>query len=172
MVDPGPTIGDLANELTMSKSGVIGPFGSRLDLLLATLDAAVTTFRDAVIAPRSQHPPGLSRLERLVDARVNYLIDGPFPGGCFVTAASAELDDRPGALRDRLVAVVRSWRDWLADEIGAAQPERSPEQIDEIVTTLVGISMSINQEVRLLADPGGPMRARSAMRHAAHLPLE
>jgi aryl-alcohol dehydrogenase-like predicted oxidoreductase len=82
------------------------------------------------------------------------------------------LDDRPGALRDRLVEVVKSWRDWLAAEIGAAQPERSPEQIDEIVTTLVGISMSINQEIRLLADPGGPMRARSAMRHAAHLPLE
>lgn len=167
----GLTIGALAHELEMSKSGVIGPFGSRVELLSATLAAAVTTFRDAVIAPLSECEPGRQRLERLIDVWVDYLVDSPFTGGCFVTSASAELDDRPGALRDRLVEVVRSWRGYLAVEIAAAQPDRPEEQIAELVTTLVGISMAMNQDLRLLDDPGAAMRGRQAMRRAVDLPI-
>jgi len=161
----GLTIGDLASELDMSKSGVIGPFGSRNELLDTVLQEAVRIFRDSVVAPLSDHS-GPERLDRLVDLWVGYLVYSPFSGGCFVSAASAELDDRPGPLRDQVVSLVRMWRSFLAAEITAARPDHSEDEIDVIVTTLVGISMAINQEAQLLADRDVEPRARTAMRRA------
>lgn len=167
----GLTVGSLAQRLGMSKAGLVGPFGSREKLLEAALQHSGTIFRSAVTEPLADLPPGRSRLERLITAWVDYLADCPFPGGCFVTAASSELDGRPGPLRDRLRDAVGSWRERLAAEIAAAQaempgPHRPPE---EVATTLIGLSMAANQEIQLLEDPSAPARARNAMRHAAGL---
>jgi AcrR family transcriptional regulator len=167
----GLTVGSLAQRLGMSKSGLVGPFGSREQLLEAALEQACKIFQVAVIEPLETVPPGRDRLERYITAWVGYLADCPFPGGCFVTSASSELDGRPGPLRDRLRTIVTSGRERLAAEIAAAQaeipgPHRSPQ---EVATTLVGLSMAANQEIQLLEDPAAATRARSAMRHAAGL---
>lgn len=167
----GLTIGSLASDAGMSRAGVIGPFGSREKLLAATLENAVDVFRQAVVVPLVDLPPGVPRLERLIEVWVRYLVDGPFPGGCFVTATSFELDGRPGALRERLRTIVTTWRDFLTSEVSAAQlGMQMPRQpAEEVVTTLVGISMAINQEVQLLADPSAARRGAQAMRHALSL---
>ena len=168
----GLTVGTLARRLDMSKAGLIGPFGSRDRLLMAALDQACEVFRAAVNAPLQELPPGPDRLGRLIDGWVDYLADSPFPGGCFVTSASSELDGRPGPLRDRLREIVASQRRALIAEIAAAQTELpGPHRpAEEIATTLVGLSMAANQEIQLLQDPSAPARARTAMRHAAGLP--
>ncbi|WP_242884182.1 TetR/AcrR family transcriptional regulator [Actinomadura litoris] len=167
----GLTVGSLARRLGMSKAGLIGPFGSREALLAAALDQAVQIFQAAVIAPLEQRPPGAERLELLIDRWVAYLADCPFPGGCFVTAASSELDGRPGPLRDRLREGVASWRARIAAEVAAAQAELpGPHRpAEEVAATLVGLSMALNQEVQLLEDREAAPRARAAMRHAAGL---
>ncbi|MFC5752908.1 TetR family transcriptional regulator C-terminal domain-containing protein [Actinomadura rugatobispora] len=167
----GLTVGSLARRLGMSKAGLVGPFGSREQLLAAALEQAGQVFRAAVTEPLEGLPPGPGRLEQLIDRWVDYLADCPFPGGCFVTAASSELDGRPGPLRDRLREIVTSWRRRLATEIAAAQAEspgrhRPP---DEVATTLIGLSMALNQEIQLLEDPSAVPRAREAMRHAVGL---
>ncbi len=168
----GLTVGALASRLAMSKAGVVGPFGSREDLQAAALERAGQIFRAAVLAPLSHLAPGPARLARLIDAWIDYLAECPFPGGCFVTAASSELDGRPGVLRDRLRVVVADWRAHLTAEIAAAQGEtpaaqRPPEQI---ATVLIGISMAVNQEIQLLGDASAARRGRAAMRDAAGLP--
>ncbi|MFB4308449.1 TetR/AcrR family transcriptional regulator [Actinomadura sp. GTD37] len=167
----GLTVGTLAQRLGMSKAGVVGPFGSRDQLLRAALEQACRIFAAAVTEPLKDLPPGPDRLGRLIDGWVGYLADCPFPGGCFVTAASSELDGRPGPLRERLSEIVASQRRALAAEVAAAQaglpgPHRPAE---EVATTLVGLSMAANQEIQLLGDPSAPARARAAMRHAAGL---
>ncbi|MFD0854782.1 TetR/AcrR family transcriptional regulator, partial [Actinomadura adrarensis] len=116
----GLTVGSLAQRLGMSKAGLIGPFGTREKLLEAALEQAGAVFHSAVLEPLSDVPSGRVRLERLITSWVDYLADCPFPGGCFVTAASAELDGRPGPLRDRLRDIVVSWRTLLASEVAAA----------------------------------------------------
>ncbi|MEV4252304.1 TetR family transcriptional regulator [Spirillospora sp. NPDC049652] len=168
----GLTVGTLAQRLDMSKAGLIGPFGSRERLLLAALDHAGEVFRAAVIDPLRELPPGPERLGRLIDGWVDYLADCPFPGGCFITSASSELDARPGPLRDRLRELVASQRRALTTEITAAQAELpGPHRpADQVATTLVGLSMAANQEIRLLEDPTAPTRARTTMRQAAGLP--
>src|SRR5690606_31873754 len=64
----GLSIGRLAHEIAGSKSGVAGLFGSKLDLELATIEAARDMFVDAVVAPALAAPSGLPRLWRLVTA--------------------------------------------------------------------------------------------------------
>jgi AcrR family transcriptional regulator len=156
----------------MSKAGLVGPFGSRDQLLMAALDHACEVFRAAVTAPLQELPPGPARLGRLIDGCVDYLVDCPFPGGCFITSASAEFDGRPGPLRDRLREIVAAQRRTLIAEITAAQAELpGPHRpAEEVATTLVGLSMAANQEIQLLEDPTAPARARTAMRRTAALP--
>jgi len=167
----GLTVGALARRLDMSKAGLVGPFGSREQLLMDALERACQIFRATVIAPLDGLPPGPDRLARLIDGWVGYLADCPFPGGCFITAASSELDGRPGPLRERLREIVASQRRALTAEIAAAQAELpGPHRpAEEVAATLAGLSMAANQEIQLLDDPSAPARARAAMRHAAGL---
>lgn len=160
------SIGELAGDLGMSRSGVIGPFRSRDDLLDAALDSAVSLFRATVIEPALDAPPGLTRMAAVIDWWTGYLAHCPFPGGCFVTMASVELDGRPGPRRDRLAQVITRWHDWLTREIHAIDPARPLASARQAATTLIGISMAANQEIQLLADPEAGARAKAAMLQA------
>jgi AcrR family transcriptional regulator len=160
------SVRDLANDLRMSKSGVIGPFTSRADLLAAALDSAITTFQSTVIEPTMRTPAGTDRMADLVERWIDYLTQCPFPGGCFITAASIELDSRPGRLRDRIAQTVGRWHEFLTREVHALNPSQPVERAREVATTLIGISMATNQELQLLADPTAGPRAKQAMRTA------
>lgn len=106
----GLSIGRLATELDVSKSGVFAHFGSKEELQLATLTFARDVFIEHVITPALRSSAGLSRLWTLCDARLNYMSQPVFPGGCFFSAMAMEFDARPGRVRD---AVAASERDLL-----------------------------------------------------------
>jgi AcrR family transcriptional regulator len=116
----GLTIGRLAGELGMSKSGVIGQFGSKEELQLATLGFAAGIFRARVWEPVRDMEPGLTRLLGVCDAWTAYAREPGFPGGCFIAAASFEFDGREGRVHDELATVVRRWRQTLAADIATA----------------------------------------------------
>jgi AcrR family transcriptional regulator len=160
------SIGELAGDLDMSRSGVIGPFRSRDDLLDAALGTAVSLFRATVIEPALDAPPGLPRAAAIVDRWIGYLTGCPFPGGCFVTMASVELDGRPGPRRDRLARIVARWHEWLTNEIHAIDPAQPLTSARQVATMLIGISMAANQEIQLLRDPEAGARAKAAMLRA------
>jgi len=80
----GLSIGNLADALEMSKSGVYAHFGSKQELQLATLDEAGNIFRDEVIEPAlAAEPPGVAQLVALCDAFFDHLLRRTLPGGCF-----------------------------------------------------------------------------------------
>ncbi|MEO7197496.1 MAG: TetR family transcriptional regulator, partial [Solirubrobacterales bacterium] len=62
------SIGRLADDLGLSKSGVIGPFRSKENLQLAAVEAAIASFTREVWDPAAAQPPGLTRLEAIMDA--------------------------------------------------------------------------------------------------------
>ena len=98
----GLTIGRLASELSMSKSGLFAHFGSKEELQLATIGAARDTFVAEVVTPALSAPRGLPRLEALLERKLVYLRGEVFRGGCFFEAARVEYDSRPpGSVRDR-----------------------------------------------------------------------
>lgn len=105
------SIGRLAGELRMSKSGVVGQFGSKMELQLAAIEAANRRFRAEVWDPVAAEPEGLTRLRAVMESWISYLDREVFPGGCFLTAAAIEFDDRPGPVRD---AIAKAWGLWMS----------------------------------------------------------
>ncbi|HEX8083428.1 MAG TPA: TetR/AcrR family transcriptional regulator [Solirubrobacteraceae bacterium] len=169
----GLTIGRLAGQLGMSKSGLIGRFGDKESMQAAVLAAAIERFTEVVWA-RAQHAPaGLERLELIVDLWIDHLREDVFPGGCFVTTASVEYDARSGRLHDEVAAAVRRWLAVLESEARRARDagdlgaDRDPAAVAfELHSLASGGSVA----ARLLGEPAGLDRVRAAMRRAVGLP--
>jgi AcrR family transcriptional regulator len=117
----GLSIGTLADELGMSKSGLFAHFGSKEDLQLAAIETARQIFIDEVFRPVLQSERGLLRLWKLCDSWLSYAQRKVFPGGCFFTGASFEYDSRSGPIRDRIAAVMREWLCALTRAVEQAQ---------------------------------------------------
>ncbi|CAN5542194.1 TetR family transcriptional regulator [soil metagenome] len=115
------SIGRLAGELRMSKIGVVGQFGSKLELQLAAIEAANRRFRAEVWDPVAAEPEGLPRLRAVMGSWISYLEREVFPGGCFLTAAAIEFDDRPGPVRDAIGNAWGLWMRVLEREVAVAQ---------------------------------------------------
>jgi AcrR family transcriptional regulator len=169
----GITIGRLAEQLAMSKSGLIGRFGDKEAMQRAVLAAAVERFTAAVWVPAGGAEPGLPRLEAIVDAWVDHLRDGVFPGGCFVTTASVEYDARPGPLHDDVAAAVGRWLRVLETEAGRARdagdlpPDRDPA---DVALELHSLASGGSVAGRLTGDAAALDRIHAAMRRAIGLP--
>lgn len=132
----GLTIGRLAIELEMSKSGLFAHFGSKQELQLATVAAAAQRFRVAVIEPALNATEGAPRLRAMADSYIDHLTSGTYSGGCFWAATSAEYDDRPGPVRDAVAAAVDAWLAELerqAQIAGSAEPGRFAFEVYAVV---------------------------------------
>ncbi|MEV0778844.1 TetR/AcrR family transcriptional regulator [Streptomyces sp. NPDC050433] len=107
----GLSLGRLAGELELSKSGVFALFGSKEELQLATVRAAAKVYVEHVVQPVLDMPAGLARVRRLCDGWLTYSESRVFPGGCFFYSVSAEYDAREGKVHD---AVAQARLDWVA----------------------------------------------------------
>ena len=169
----GLTIGRLATELRMSKAGVLGHFGTKEELQLATVGAAFAVYVREVWEPASDARPGQKRLLAIADAWLDYLDRDVFPGGCFLTAASSEFDDRPGRVHDAVRDGHRRWLGVLAGEartaIGDGDLPKGTNP-DDVAFGLNAIAMGVNQARRLAADPEATARGWRAMRALLHAP--
>jgi AcrR family transcriptional regulator len=138
----GLSLGRLAADLGLSKSGVQTLFGTKENLQLAAVEAAAEAFEEAVTRPALAQPPGEQRVRALIDRWIAYVDEPLFPGGCFWAANLPIFDSRPGRVRDRLASQQRAWRGLLADELerGAENgdivirdPNRTAFQIDAVL---------------------------------------
>jgi AcrR family transcriptional regulator len=130
----GLTIGRLAAEVRMSKSGLFAHFGSKQELQLATVAAAAERFRGKVIAPALELPDGAPRLRAMAERYLDQLQD--YSGGCFFAATSVEYDDRPGPVRDAIAASLDAWLRELERQAriaAVARPERFAFELFSLV---------------------------------------
>lgn len=162
----GLTLGQLAARLGISKSGLFAHFGSKQELEIATVEAAGEVFAEDVMKPASAAPPGVQRLVALGEAFLSHVERRVFPGGCFFAAAAAEVDSRPGPLRDRIAAFQRGWTRTLANHVseacakGELDPAADPQQVAfEIQAMLV----AANGAFLLQGDPAVFDRARRGL---------
>ena len=161
----GLTIGRLAAELRMSKSGLFAHFGSKQELQLATIAAAATRFKGSVIDPALDLPDGAPRLRAMAERYLDQL--GDYSGGCFWASTSAEYDDRPGPVRDAIAGALDAWLGELERQAGIAGVDR-PERFAFELFSLV---MGANARYRLGGDEKVFAYAREALdRLLAELP--
>jgi AcrR family transcriptional regulator len=169
----GLTIGGLAGEAEMQKSSVFSLFGSKQQLQLATLEAAIEQFKDEVWEPVADERPGLPRLLALCDSWLDYHARGVMPGGCFLTTATIEYDARPGPLRDSIAATMKQWLGVLEREAAVAiEAGDLPSDADpaDIAFQLNALAAAASYGFQLWRDPAVLARARRSMRRVLTAP--
>ncbi|WP_306367919.1 TetR/AcrR family transcriptional regulator [Nocardiopsis sp. CC223A] len=163
----GLSLGRLAKELDVSKSGVFAHFGSKEELQLAAIRAGRRIFADHVVNGALEVRPGVSRLWRLFENWVGYSQGRVFPGGCFFYTVNAEFESRPGRVRDALAETRREWRGLLtrnaADAVQLGELSADTD-VDLLVFELASFLETANSDSLLEDDPERPYRlARAAV---------
>lgn len=156
----GLTLGRLAEETKLSKSGLFAHFGSKENLDIAVVEEASRQFVQEVMVPALREPRGEPRVRALFE---RWLTWGQRPGGCFFVGAGAELDDRPGPPRDALVRACHDWIDELAKAARIAVREGhfiSSLEPEQFAFELYGLMLSFHQYHRFLRDPLALERTR------------
>ena len=161
----GLTIGRLARDLRLSKSGLFAHFRSKEALQVQVLEAAAERFVDTVVRPALAAPRGQRRLRALFDRWLAWSGASELPGGCLFVAAAVELDDRPGPVRERLVALQREWLDVIARvAAGAVTQGEFRRDIDpeQLAHEIYGIMLGHHHASRLLRQPRAEAMTRTA----------
>lgn len=162
----GLTIGRLATQLAMSKSGLFAHFGSKEDLQLATVEAAREVFIREVIRPAFTAAHGLPRLWKLCDIWLAHVQEGVFRGGCFFAAAAAEFDSRPGPVRDRIAEIMKEWLGILRRAVAEAQAAgqmNSNVEPPQLAFEFNALELGANWAFQLYGDKQSFARARAAI---------
>jgi AcrR family transcriptional regulator len=157
----GLTIGLLADRMNMSKSGVFAHFGSREDLQIEVLKLYHRRFEQEVFVPSIKEPRGLRRLAAMFDRWLDR-VSVEIASGCIYISGAVEYDDRPGPIREELVAMVRTWQNALvrcaqqAIECGDIKAGTDPQQL---VFEMYGLVLAVHHDARFLRMPGAVDRA-------------
>jgi AcrR family transcriptional regulator len=161
----GVTIGMLAERAGLSKSGLFAHFKSKEALQIAVLDEAVVRFVASVVAPALEKPRGEPRVRALFEGWRSWGRAEFLPGGCVFVQAMVELDDRPGPVRDRLVATQRDWIDTIATAARIAQAEghfRNDLDVAQLAHEIATLGYGHHLVSRALRDPKADARTMRA----------
>jgi len=157
----GLTLGVLATDLNLSKSGLFAHFDSKEAIQQAVLQEATDQFVRAVIAPALSRPRGEPRVRSLFENHLAWLSRS----GCLFMASALEYDDRPGPIRTQ---VLQSQRDWLDVMVRAAQiavqekhfrPDLDSEQFAHEQQS---IALGFHYSHRLMKDPKARVHTETA----------
>ncbi len=158
----GLTIGSLAEQTSLSKSGLFAHFKSKEALQLQVLEHARESFEELVARPAVRAPRGEPRVRELFERWLEW---DARPGGCPFIAASTEFDDQPGVVRDRLVRDQWDMSDMIATIFRTGITEghfRHDADPDQFAQDLYGVILACHHMDRLLADGQAAIRARRA----------
>ena len=161
----GLSLGDIARQMGMSKSGLFAHFQSKEELQIDMLRAGAGRFTETVLFPAFQKPRGLPRLKAAFDNWMRWANDPALPGGCLMMAAAIELDDREGPVRDVLVELQKAFLATIARSallaVEAGHLRRGLD-LEQFAFELYSILLGFNHARRLLRDPKAERRAREA----------
>ncbi|CUA93197.1 TetR/AcrR family transcriptional regulator [Thiomonas bhubaneswarensis] len=151
----GLSIGVLADRMEMSKSGVFAHFGSREELQIAVIRHYHDLFEQEVFYRAIEQPRGIPRLATMVQ-RWLQRVSVEMETGCIYISSAVEFDDRPGTVRDALVAMIQTWHDAVrraiaqAIEVGHLKPDTDPQQL---MFQIHGYILALHHDARLLKLP-------------------
>ncbi|WP_406237233.1 TetR/AcrR family transcriptional regulator [Nocardia sp. NBC_01009] len=158
----GVSIGRLAADLGLSKSGIATLFGTKEALQVAAVKSAREVFIERVIGPSMSQPRGYDRLRVLIELWFGHITDPTFPGGCFRVATIAEFDSKPGPVRDAIAEDRRDWLAFLAKEIRQAQEQgHLGERNADIIAFEIEAVLSAANTAQQMGEDWGVATARA-----------
>src|SRR6202049_1031896 len=161
----GVTLGVLADQVGMSKSGLFAHFRSKEDVQIELLTHMAEFAQARVVAPSMTAGDGLPRLRALVRNWFGWAHRAGLPGGCPVASGLFEFDDVEGAIRNQILAMEREWRGLLTQLVRqsiAHRHLRSDLDVDQFVWELCGIYLSHHAAHRFLRATDADKRAHTA----------
>ena len=172
----GVTLGVLADQVGMSKSGLFAHFRSKEDVQVELLTHMAEFVRGRIVTPSMGAAEGLPRLRALIAKWFGWAKRAGLPGGCPVAAGLFEFDDVQGRVRDKILQMEAEWRQLLNDLVQRAVELghlRSDLDIDQFVWELCGIYLAHHAAQRFLRAADADARAQTAVggliTRAAHL---
>jgi len=161
----GVTLGVLADQVGMSKSGLFAHFRSKDEVQVGLLQYMSEFAAARVVAPAKQVEAGLPRLKALVGNWLGWAQRAGLPGGCPVAAGLFEFDDIEGPVRDKILQMEGEWRRLLLafvqEAVDRGQLRRDLDR-DQFVWELCGIYLSHHAAHRFLRSKDADRRARTA----------
>jgi AcrR family transcriptional regulator len=162
----GLTIGTLADQMQMSKSGVFAHFGSREDLQVEVVREYHKRFEQEVFYPSLTEPRGLPRLWSMVRRWMERRIQ-EVTTGCIYISGAVEYDDRAESpVRDELVKSVTIWRAALARAIAQAKEEghlRAEADPQLMLFEMYSLELGLHHDARFLRLPNSAELAMVAL---------
>ena len=163
----GVTLGVLAQQSGMSKSGLFAHFGSKADVQLRLLEETARVVQAAFVEKAMTKPAGLPRLKAIFEGWIGWSHKAGLSGGCPIAAGMFELDDveTDDPVRQQLVGMEREWRRLLVQLVSEAitagdlRADLDPEQV---AWELCGIYLVHHTSQRFLHDPRATKRAMIA----------
>ncbi|KAA3619930.1 MAG: TetR/AcrR family transcriptional regulator [Calditrichaeota bacterium] len=160
------SIGKLAAETCMSKSGLFAHFNSKQNLQIAVLKAAEQKFINSVIRPALEKPRGIERIRAIFDNWLQWTNSNTLPGGCPFVSMSMELTSQPGRSQNYLKSTQTEWLNFLAGAARIAIEEkqfRKDLDQDQFAYEFFSIFLAYQHARHLLQDLRAELRARSAL---------
>jgi AcrR family transcriptional regulator len=164
----GLSIGELAQHIGMSKSGLYAHFKSKEELELATIETAAAIFENDVIRTVPESPGGLARVEALTEAFLAHLARRVFPGGCFFATVAAQLAAQPGRPRDRVMQLQQEWVAQFSNALRQARDAHDlprDADLDQLAFEVTAMMFRANFAWIMTEDERVLDRARVGVRH-------
>lgn len=161
----GVTLGVLADQVGMSKSGLFAHFRSKEEVQIGLLGYMDQVGRASFIQPAMTAPEGLPRLKALVQGWFGWAQRAGLPGGCPVAAGLFEFDDIESPVRDKILAMEGQWRVFLTELVQRAIALghlRSDLDVEQFIWELSGIYLSHHAAHRFLRSRDADKRAHLA----------
>lgn len=158
------SLSDVAEAAGVSKSAVLKHFQGKEALQAELVGAMIDRFKAAVWDPAEPLTPGRERLDRIFQGELEWTDGEDRTGGCPLKAAAIELDDQPGALRERLKASQVLWGKTLKREFRALYPGADETTIEVKLFQFKGLILAYSHSRRLLDDAAARAQATAAYR--------
>jgi AcrR family transcriptional regulator len=161
----GVTLGLLADQVGMSKSGLFAHFHSKEEVQIGLLRHMAQFTAERVVLPAMRAEPGLPRVKALVKNWFGWAQRAGLPGGCPVAAGLFEFDDIDGAVRNQILAMESEWRGLLKQLVQEAIDRghlAARLDVDQFVWELCGIYLSHHAAHRFLRAKDADTRANTA----------
>jgi AcrR family transcriptional regulator len=161
----GVTIGILASQVGMSKSGLFAHFKSKEEIDIALLEQMAEVAYKSVVVPAMRAPQGLTRLMALIENWFGWSTKAGLVGGCPAAAGMFELDDVEGPVREKLLELEKQWdetlKQFIAESI-AAGDLRKDLDTDQFIWELMGFYLNHHASRRFMRTRDANKRARDA----------